>query len=121
MYLTWILGGTLALSVVAIFYYRQRWMNSKMNYAMLKGDLADEIRKRRHLASCGCRNLKVRTGVICIHENQNIGFAEVIGQDTQSPDFTFVVKTFYFDPFDDEDREYATSQANELIETIIKF
>lgn len=81
-------------------------------------DFVERIGEYKHLMTSGCRNLKVKQYAIPdIPELPKFSIA-VVGQDTINPDLDFIVKAFTAD--NEEDREFAIREAEELIETINK-
>lgn len=77
------------------------------------------IREYEHLTVSGYRNLKVKEYNLPDISKLPKYSIDVVGQDTINPDLFFVVKSFTAD--NEEDRDFAIRQAEELIETIQKF
>lgn len=82
-------------------------------------DFVERIGEYKHLMVLGCRNLKVKEYNLPDISGLPKYSIAVVGQDTINPDLDFAVKTFAAD--NEEDREFAIRQAEELIETIQNF
>lgn len=84
-----------------------------------KDFLESRIKNYVHLSTTGCRNLKVKDYINPDIPDIPKYTIAVVGQDTINPDLCFVIKSFSAD--NEEDREFAIREAEELIETINKF
>lgn len=128
----WIICG--ACGVIAGWFigrsrrYKKKWedqckmlseLYGKLGDSSVRiGDLEKEIREYRLLCTCGCRSLKVKVhrSPIVIN-NTPCGDVSVIGE---HGGYYFIVKSFTYDYYDPEDRDFAIREAEELIETIKK-
>lgn len=136
--------GVLAGCFIArALHYKKKWKDLKVEYdkrclelikaleevgrVKLRNKSLDEenecldtrVREYDHLMTAGCRNLKVREYIIPdIPELPKYSIA-VEGQSTRNPELSFVVKGFTAN--NEEDRDFAIREAEELIETINKF
>lgn len=142
MILTWIGVSAGIVAIAGMMHYRKKWkdlqkeyykrceeLNSALNsmeYLKILKESTQETnaylmkcnKEYRHLMTSGCRNLKVKEYIHRRTLNIPVYSINVVGQDTMNPDLCFYVKTFIAD--NEEDREFAICEAEELIETINK-
>lgn len=140
---TFIVGGIAVVTAICGGRYHGKYLALKKQYSKLTKDLTnalgevgrvklrneslaednkwleERIQEYKHLTTTGCRNLKVKVfNIPDVPELPKYSIA-VVGVDTMNPDLEFVVKGFTAD--NEEDRDFAIREAEELIETIKRF
>lgn len=143
MILTYICAGIAGGLLASTLHYHKEWQRLKSEYNKRCNELTDalgevgrikllnediqtqnksleeSIRDYKNLLSSGCRYIKWVERTIP-YKNIYIpnGCIVVVGQSVRRSDLFFVIRSFYYDVNDTEDREFAIRCAEELIETI---
>lgn len=150
MYVTWIYGvvaiGGIIVTAINGERYRRKYNKLKSEYNKrckeltnalgevgrdkiliesmqdTNADFMERDEAYRRLLYSGCHNLAVKEREYPVINGEfPKGEVAVVGQLDEGKWPYFVIKSFLFNPHDQEDREFAIRQAEELIETIKNF